>query len=117
MAKIERVEIVDDIDGKPIDPDDLNRVEFEVKISGRRAARYGLDLRTANVARFEKDITKYISKAEKVHSNGNPSSGRQSAASKERTREIREWAQEHGYDVSARGRLAGEIIEAFDAAH
>ena len=120
MAKIERVEIVDDLDGKAIDPDDLNRVEFEVKISGRRTVRYGLDLRTSNVERFEKDITRYVNKAEKIQANGRPVSGRVSSgsgASKEHTRAIREWAVENGYDVSPRGRLAVEIIEAFDAVH
>lgn len=108
MAKVERVEITDDLDGKVIDADDVNRVEFEVKISGRRAVRYGLDLRTANVERFERDITKYASKAERLTAAGRAGStaGVSPATSRERTRAIREWAQENGFEVSERGRIA-----------
>jgi hypothetical protein len=120
VAKVERVEITDDLDGKVIDADDVNRVEFEVKISGRRAVRYGLDLRTANVERFEKDITKYASKAERLTAAGRAGSataGVSPASSRERTRAIREWAVENGFEVSERGRIAADVIEAFDAAH
>jgi hypothetical protein len=35
----------------------------------------------------------------------------------EQTRAIREWARANGYQVSERGRIAGHIIEAFEAAH
>ncbi|GAB89075.1 histone-like nucleoid-structuring protein Lsr2 [Gordonia rhizosphera] len=119
MVKVQRVEITDDLDGKVIDPDDVNRIEFEVKISGRRPVRYGLDLRTVNVERFEKDIAKYVSKAERVPSGGRAASAAPSSVSGStgRTREIREWAQENGLAVSARGRIAAEVVEAFDAAH
>ncbi len=119
MAKVERVEITDDLDGKVIEADDVNRVEFEVKISGRRAVRYGLDLRTSNVEKFERDITKYASKAEKLATAGRGGSGAgtSSASSRERTRGIREWAVENGFEVSERGRISVDVIEAFDAAH
>jgi Lsr2 len=31
--------------------------------------------------------------------------------------EIRQWAEANGYDVSPRGRIKKEVIEAYDQAH
>ncbi len=44
-------------------------------------------------------------------------SGRGSGSNKERTQAIRDWARENGYKVSERGRLSGEVVAAYDAAH
>ena len=30
---------------------------------------------------------------------------------------VREWARQHGHDVSDRGRISEDILEAYDAAH
>lgn len=35
----------------------------------------------------------------------------------EQTRAIRDWANSNGYQVSSRGRIPGEIEEAYEAAH
>ncbi|WP_198538015.1 Lsr2 dimerization domain-containing protein, partial [Mycobacteroides chelonae] len=44
--------------------------------------------------------------------------GNESAsASKEQLAAIRQWARKHGYEVSDRGRIKAEVIEAFEAAH
>lgn len=127
MAKVERVEFIDDLDGKPIDADDLNRVEFEVKLPGRQPVRYGMDLRTASVAKFERDMGKYIAKADKMQRNGRAATKPTRAsvdttpapapAAPEQTRTIREWAIDNGYEVSERGRVPAKIVEAFEAAH
>ncbi|RIT29564.1 hypothetical protein D2E76_24900 [Mycobacteroides abscessus] len=39
-----------------------------------------------------------------------------SAVSKELLAEIRAWAHKKGYEVSDRGRIKAEIVEAFEAA-
>jgi hypothetical protein len=39
-----------------------------------------------------------------------------SSADRERSRAIRAWANENGYDVSERGRLSSEIVNAYDEA-
>lgn len=36
---------------------------------------------------------------------------------KERVQEIREWARNNGHTVSERGRLAGAVVAAYEAAH
>ncbi|ROZ86539.1 Lsr2 family protein [Gordonia sp. OPL2] len=120
VVKVERVEIIDDVDGKVIDPDDLNRVEIEVKLPGRKAARYRLDLRTTNVARLEKDLAKYIRNADQVRTSGGAGTNAAPAPNSVKqahNRAVREWARENGYDVSSRGRLPVDVIEAFDNAH
>ncbi|GAA3706312.1 histone-like nucleoid-structuring protein Lsr2 [Gordonia hankookensis] len=126
MAKVERVEFIDDLDGKPIDADDLNRVEFEVKLPGRQPVRYGMDLRTASVARFERDMGKYIAKADKMPRNGRATRPVRSSvdttpspapAAPEQKRTIREWAIDNGYEISDRGRVPARIVEAYEAAH
>lgn len=115
LVRIQRFEILDDMDGEPIDPDDLNRVEFEVKLPGRRPARYCLDLRSANVARFETNIAEYVRAATRVPA-GDATVGMPTRTqSRRRNQAIRRWAEQHGYEVSARGRLSVELIEAFDA--
>lgn len=121
MAKVQRVEFIDDIDGKPIDPNDLHRVELEVKLPGRRATRYTLDLRSTNVARFEKDLAKYLDNATRITRAGKaqPSTrdGAGSALSKEEVQAIRQWAIDAGYELSARGRLPHSVIDDYRAAH
>lgn len=120
MAKVERVEFIDDVDGKPIDPDDLNRVELEVKLPGRRATRYALDLRSTNVTRFEKDVAKYLDNATRITRTGiarSASDAGGSGLSKDQIRQIRQWAVDAGHDLSARGRLPNSIIAAYEAAH
>ena len=38
-------------------------------------------------------------------------------AAEVRTSDVRAWAREHGYDVSARGRVPADVHAAYDAAH
>ncbi|WP_455710519.1 Lsr2 family DNA-binding protein [Rhodococcus globerulus] len=40
-----------------------------------------------------------------------------SGRSAEQLRAIRDWAGKNGFDVSARGRIKADVVEAFDAAH
>jgi single-stranded DNA-specific DHH superfamily exonuclease len=120
VVKVERVEIIDDVDGKVIDPDDLNRVEIEVKLPGRKATRYRLDLRSTNVARLEKDLARYIRNADQIKAGGGAGAGTVAApnsAKQAHNRAVRDWARENGYDVSSRGRLPVDVIEAFENAH
>nr|WP_330359970.1 histone-like nucleoid-structuring protein Lsr2 [Mycobacteroides abscessus] len=39
------------------------------------------------------------------------------SASKEQLAAIRQWARKNGYEVSDRGRIKAEVVEAFEAAH
>ncbi|MFC6903435.1 histone-like nucleoid-structuring protein Lsr2 [Nonomuraea dietziae] len=39
------------------------------------------------------------------------------AISREKTAEIRQWAKEHGLQVSERGRISAAVVEQYEAAH
>jgi hypothetical protein len=42
---------------------------------------------------------------------------RQSSGGRDDIPQIRAWAEANGYDVSARGRIKKEVIDAYDEAH
>jgi hypothetical protein len=99
--------LVDDLDGSP--------GERTVNFSWEGTA-YEIELSRKNAAAFERTMKPYLDAARRVRS----SRGRRSGAGRSGKRDlgaIREWAAQNGYDVSARGRVAGSVIEAYDAAH
>jgi hypothetical protein len=112
-------EYYDDIDGKPAQEGELSTFEFSFQ-----GANYRIDLRDANAAKFEKALSPYLAAAARVSGGrGRPKStgvkrtATGSGRSKEQLQAIRDWAVKEGYEVAPRGRIKGEIIEAFDAAH
>lgn len=86
-----------------------------------RGVTYQIDLSSDNVAQFEKALAPYINAAQKVRTSGGrqPKSvgGSANRASKEQLAAIRDWARKQGHEVSERGRIKAEIVEAFEAAH
>jgi hypothetical protein len=42
---------------------------------------------------------------------------KRAAVDRDRTHQIREWARTNGYEVSERGRIAKNIVDAYDAAN
>jgi hypothetical protein len=112
------VEYVDDLDGSVVDEADVSTVAFSYK-----GTSYEIDLKPANAKKLDDALNKYIAAARKT-SNGRrgraastatrPSTG--SGRSKEELAAIRSWAIDEGYEISPRGRIKAEIIEAYDAA-
>lgn len=119
MARYKRIEFVDDLDGQPIDPDDIMPVHLEVKFPGRPAVRYVLDLRAANVAALEADLARYTDRATPVlgKTAKHSTASRRLRRSPEQTHRIRQWAADNGYDIASRGRIPSNVITAFDTAH
>ena len=83
---------------------------------------YQIDLSSANVAKLDKALKPYVEAAMKVRGARSTRSVAKTAkadgpASKEHLAAIREWARKKGYEVSDRGRIKAEIVEAFQAAH
>lgn len=108
-------QLIDDIDGSEITEGGGERVEFTF-----RGVEYQIDLSSANVVKFDKAVKPFVDAAMKV---GGGRSARPKAtssngkASKEQLSAIREWARKNGHDVSDRGRIKAEVVEAFEAAH
>ena len=102
------VTLTDDLDGATAD----RTVTFSYE-----GTSYEIDLSKRNATAFDKAMASYIGAARKVR----PARGRTSAGSRAKGRtdlaQVREWAQSNGYEVSARGRIAQSIQDAYDAAH
>lgn len=94
MAQKVEVILVDDLDGSPA----TETVPFGV--DGRH---YEIDLSAAHAKQLRKQMKAYIGKAR----TSAPPAPRQEAAA------IRQWAKANGYQVSTRGRLHRDIVEAY----
>lgn len=106
MARKTFVELIDDIDGGKAD----ETVSFSLDGVG-----YEIDVTAQNAEKLRGEFGHWLHAARRV-------SGRKkmrtsaSASSSEEIRRIREWARENGYKVSDRGRIAGEVRDAYHAA-
>lgn len=97
MAQKAQVVLIDDLDG--------SRAQETVPF-GLDGRHYEIDLSAANAKRLRNDLKAYVRKA---RATAPPAPRRQAAA-------IRQWAKDNGYDVSARGRIHRDIIEAYNNA-
>ena len=118
MAEIFIRTFTDDLDGKPIDPGFEHRVTFSYQ-----GADYQIDLRPKNADKLDAAFAPFIQSAQKL-GNAKKSGATQAPAktsvasrSPEQFQAIRDWANSNGYEVSGRGRIKKEIVEAFDASH
>ena len=101
--------LVDDLDGSP--------GERTVHFTWDGTA-YEIELSKKNVAAFEKLMRPYVEAARRVRGGQVP--GRRSGGGRSARRDlsaIREWAKQNGFDVSARGRIAASVIDAYEAAN
>ena len=99
--------LVDDLDGSPGE----RTINFMWD-----GTSYEIELSRKNAIAFEKAIRPYLDAARRIRSTrGRRSSG--SRAGKRDLTAIREWAAANGFEVSARGRIASTVIEAYEAAH
>ncbi len=107
MARETIIRITDDIDGTEA----VESIHF-----GFRGTNYDIDLNAKNVAAMEKSFEKWIQHGQRSESIGGRSrSRRATAANKDQTAAVREWAKANGYKVSDRGRIAAEVREAYNA--
>jgi hypothetical protein len=104
----------------------ITTTEYTDDINGSNAAgtitfgwentQYEIDLSKANARAFEKAVKPYIDAGRKVRS-GRAKTTSRKAGAKHDLAAVRSWAKSAGYDVSERGRVAGAIIEAYEAAN
>jgi hypothetical protein len=110
MAQKVQVTLVDDIDGGAAD----ETVSFS--LDGKA---YELDLSNKNAAAFRKAMAQYVENARRVgaRSTVRGTSRRRARGGDNRTAQIREWARAHGHKVNERGRIAADVVAAYDKAH
>lgn len=109
MAKkvVTTTEYTDDIDG--------SKAEGTISF-GFEGTNYEIDLSKSNSRAFEKAMALYIGHARKVRGTRGRST-RAKASGKYDLGAVRAWAAENGYSVAPRGRVAADVLEAYDAAH
>jgi hypothetical protein len=118
MARKTKILLEDDLTGDVLEDGAGETVHFAVD-----GTFYEIDLSTENAAALRDDLARYVGAARKVGGAGGRRGGGASAARAgspaKRTdlAEIREWAKANGHEVSERGRIAGAVVEAYDAAH
>ncbi|PPH10474.1 Lsr2 family protein [Rathayibacter sp. AY1G1] len=108
----QKMTLVDDLDGSPIE-DGGGTVRFSID-----GANYEIDLSEKNTAQLTQALEKYVSAGRRVRAGGSSTPTVSAKKSDpQRLKAIREWANENGHEVSNRGRISAEIVEAYDAAN
>ena len=111
MAQKVFVEMVDDLDGSEA----TQTVPFVLD-----GVSYEIDLSDDNAASLRDELAGFVASARRTGGRKIRLATGESAGStspdREKNRQIRGWAHDSGYDVSARGRLSTEVIAAFEAA-
>ena len=107
MAQKITVALEDDLDGGPAD----ETVRF-----GIGGAEYEIDLSKKNARALRGRLAPFMDHARKAGRGPRRRTGR-SAASRERSGDIRAWAKTHGITVSDRGRIPASVVEQYEAGH
>ncbi|CAN5288030.1 Lsr2 family protein [soil metagenome] len=112
MAKKVQVILVDDMDGGTA----VETVSFALDGSS-----YELDLSVANAAALRDALAPYVGAGRKLGRSSARAAaprGRSSArVDREQSQAIRDWATRNGHQVSSRGRIPANVVDAFNAAH
>lgn len=104
MAQRVVVTLSDDIDGGEAS---------ETVAFGLDGRTYEIDLNPANAKKLRGALAPYV-RAGRKRSNSGRTYHRTAVAPDPQT--VRAWAQSHGYEVPARGRIPKKVYEAFSAA-
>ena len=115
MAKQTTVRFVDDLDGSEAS----GTVTF-----GLDGRSYEIDLSDENATKLRDAVAPFVDAARKAGGGGGRrgrSAGKEAEAqparsNREETAAIRQWAREHGHEVSDRGRIPKSVLEAYKTA-
>lgn len=110
MAKRVEVRLVDDVDGG----DATESVTFALD-----GVAYEIDLSDKNAQKLRDDIANWSGHARRTGRASGPKRGGTASGGGKRSdlSAVRDWARQNGHTVSERGRIPGEIQQAYDNAH
>ncbi|QTI68002.1 histone-like nucleoid-structuring protein Lsr2 [Gordonia polyisoprenivorans] len=108
MARRTVVTFVDDLDGKEL----KEAVTITFSVDNKA---YEFDTSPAHAKQFRQDLERYVTASRSAGSRR--SKAARSARSSRDLKAVRDWARVNGYDISDRGRIATEVIEAYQAAN
>lgn len=106
MAQRVQIILEDDFDGGEAD----ETVTFALD-----GAEYEIDLSTKNAQKLRDELAGWIGHARKTGGRRRSAAAKPTGTSS--TSEIRAWALANGHEVSGRGRVSGEIREAYERAN
>lgn len=112
MAQKVTVQLVDDVDGTA--SDDITTVIF-----GLDGVSYEIDLTAKNAAKLRSHLSDFAEAGRRTGGRAKRGASLQvgsPVAGREQTRAIRDWARQNGFELSDRGRIPANVIEAFDEA-
>lgn len=125
MATKTVVTLVDDLTGE--EGGNVSTVEFALD-----GAAYEIDLNEKNADELRDALTAYVNNARRIgrvngagktrRARSAPAAARSTVTStgprsREASKAIRDWAKSEGIEVSDRGRISGDVVERYDAAH
>jgi hypothetical protein len=106
--------VTDDLTGEALAAGTAQTVQFSLD-----GAHYEIDLSEDNATSLRNDMAAWTAHARKVTATGGARSRRatSSGSTRGQSMTIREWARSNGHTVNERGRIAAEIVAAYNAAH
>ncbi len=79
---------------------------------------FEIDLNPLNAANFRRSVAKYVKNGRKVATTGRKAQGEANRHHRhEELAAVRQWAQENGFNVGERGRIAQTVWDAYKGAH
>jgi len=99
--------VTDDLDGSP----DAKTVTFSLK-----GTRYEIDLSEQNRAKLTRAMAPYIQAGRRIRRDRSRSGAGRKGRHTDLS-DVRAWAKENGLYVSDRGRISGEVLQKYEAAH
>lgn len=112
MAQQTHVQYIDDLDGTELG-DTANVITF-----GFDGKDYSIDLSDENAEAFRDAIAPYIEAGRREYGIGRKATRKATSKSSGKdTKAIREWARANGHDVSDRGRIPANVMEAYAEAN
>jgi hypothetical protein len=115
VAQTTRILLTDDLDGSEAN----ETVTFTVD-----GVAYEIDLSDKHATQLRDSVAVYVDNARKLTGRRGPvakraakTTGGQTSGDRPDTQQVREWAKEHGIEVSERGRLSNDLIVRFQEAN
>ncbi|MFB7719935.1 MULTISPECIES: Lsr2 family protein [unclassified Nocardia] len=111
MARKVIVEMVDDFDG--------DSIAEETVLFAVEGVDFEIDLSAANAAKLREVFEQWTPYARKLgrgraKSTAAAAPKARPAIDREQSRAIRDWARQNGFEVSTRGRVSTEILDAYN---
>jgi Lsr2 len=104
MARRTIVTLEDDLEGGPAE---------ETLRFGVDGSEYEIDLNKKNAAALHKLLAPFVERARKAGSTARRPA--RTAASRRRSRDIRQWAKEQGIELAERGRIPANVVDKYES--